>query len=132
MSFLKAIVLEKAKIFLDINEKGLRLDNEDILKAYYFQSITSDSGDLALTTWTTLKKNYFSWQNALNNNTKLSLDTLMNFMLQVALFTDQTVNYDFEKFDNDLRYGTHNKKHICKLFIDSQLQNAFEKASEFL
>ena len=123
---------ESERIFLDINEKGLRLDNEDILKAYYFQAITSDVGDLALDTWTKLKKNYFSLQRALKSTNKTSLDVLMNFMLQVSIFTDQDSSYDFEKFDNDLRYGTSNKQHICTLFTDSQLQKAFERSAEFL
>lgn len=123
---------ESEKVFLDINEKGLRLDNEDILKAYYFQSITSETGDLALTTWTQLKKNYFGLQEVLNVSNKITLDVWMNFMLQVSLFTDQEAEYDFDKFDNELRYGTTDKKHICQLFIDSELQAAFEKASDFL
>lgn len=123
---------ESERVFLDINEKGLRLDNEDILKAYYFQAITGDAGDLALNTWTKLKKNYFALQKELKTTTKTSLDVLMNFMLQVSLFTDQKCSYDFEKFDNDLRYGSTNKKHICRLFTDSQLQTAFEKSAELL
>ena len=53
-------------------------------------------------------------------------------MLQVSLFTDQENEYDFDKFDNELRYGTTDKKHICQLFIDSELQAAFEKTSNFL
>ena len=64
---------ESEKVFLDINEKGLRLDNEDILKAYYFQSIASDTGDLALETWTQLKKNYFGLQEVLKNSNKIKI-----------------------------------------------------------
>ncbi len=123
---------ESEKVFLDINEKGLRLDNEDILKAYYFQSITSETDDLALNTWTQLKKNYFELQEVLKNSNKITLDVWMNFMLQVSLFTDQDNDYDFDKFDNELRYGTNDKKHICQLFTDSELQTAFERASDFL
>ncbi len=123
---------ESEKVFLDINEKGLRLDNEDILKAYYFQSITSESGDLALNTWIKLKKNYFGLQEILKNSNKITLDVWMNFMLQVSLFTDQENEYEFDKFDNELRYGTNDKRHICQLFTDSELQMAFERASEFL
>ncbi len=122
---------ESEKVFLDINEKGLRLDNEDILKAYYFQSITSKTGDLALVTWTQLKKNYFGLQETLNVGNKITLDIWMNFILQISLFTDQETEYDFDKFDSELRYGATDKKHICQLFTDSELQAAFEKASDF-
>lgn len=53
---------ESEKIFLNINEKGMRLDNEDIFKAYYFQSITDDNGAEILKIWTQLKESFFDFK----------------------------------------------------------------------
>ena len=109
---------ESEKVFLDINEKGLRLDNEDILKAYYFQSISAEKGKEALDTWTSLKKAYFEIRETLGSE-KISLEAYVNYALQTDLLM-QNPEFGFAKFDDDLRYeGTDGKKHICQLFSDT-------------
>lgn len=122
---------ESEKVFLDINEKGLRLDNEDILKAYYFQSISAEKGKEALDTWTSLKKAYFEIRETLGSE-KISLEAYVNYALQTDLLM-QNPEFGFAKFDDDLRYeGTDGKKHICQLFSDTQLHFAIKAVAEFL
>ena len=122
---------ESEKIFLDINEKGLGLDNEDILKAYFFRSVSSEHGDQALKTWSALKENFFNFKKALCCSEKTSLEMIVNFSLQTALLSEES-SYDFDKFTSDLRYVAKEKKHVCELFIDSELQQAIENTSKFL
>ena len=76
---------------MDINEKGLRLDNEDILKAYYFQAISSEKGKEALETWTALKKSYFEISETLGSE-KISLESYVNYAFQIDLLMQ---NSDF-------------------------------------
>lgn len=122
---------ESEKVFLDINEKGLRLDNEDILKAYYFQSISTEKGKEALDTWTALKKAYFEIRETLGSE-KISLEAYVNYALQIELLM-QNPKLDFAKFDDDLRYkGADGKKHICQLFFDTQLHFSMKAVEEFL
>ena len=122
---------ESEKVFLDINEKGLRLDNEDILKAYYFQSISTEKGKGALDTWTALKKAYFEIRETLGSE-KISLEAYVNYALQIELLM-QNPKLDFAKFDDDLRYkGADGKKHICQLFFDTQLHFSMKAVEEFL
>ena len=78
---------ESEKVFLNINEKGLRLDNEDILKAYYFQSITDNNGPEILKTWTQLKETFFGFQASLQSS-KIPLETFVNYTLQTELLID--------------------------------------------
>lgn len=123
---------ESEKVFLDINEKGLRLDNEDILKAYYFQSISTSTGTESLKTWQRLKENYFNFSSSLNNN-KIPLETFVNYALQIELLSQEQDNsWDYSKFDDDLRYkDTNGKKHICELFIDTNLHDSIKLITEF-
>lgn len=122
---------ESEKVFLDINEKGLRLDNEDILKAYYFQSISTEKGKDALDTWTALKKAYFEIRETLSSE-KISLEAYVNYALQIDLLMENP-ELGFAKFDDDLRYkGADGKKHICQLFSDTQLHSAIKSVAEFL
>lgn len=121
---------ESEKIFLDINEKGLGLDDEDILKAYFFRSVSSEYGDQALKTWSELKENFFRFKKALCCSEKTSLEMLVNFSLQTSLLSEEC-NYDFDKFTSDLRYVAKEKKHICELFTDSELQKAIQNTSSF-
>lgn len=122
---------ESEKVFLDINEKGLRLDNEDILKAYYFQSISTEKGKEALNRWTALKKAYFEIRETLGSE-KISLEAYVNYALQTDLLM-QNPEFGFSKFDDDLRYkGPDGKKHICQLFSDTQLHSAIKAVAEFL
>ena len=121
---------ESEKNFLNINEKGLRLDNEDILKAYYFQSITDDNGAEILKIWAQLKESFFDFQNSLQSS-KIPLETFVNYALQTELLMkDNTLNY--AKFDDDLRYKQQDgKKHICQLFTDTDLRRSIEWTAEF-
>lgn len=121
---------ESEKVFLNINEKGLRLDNEDILKAYYFQSITDNNGPEILKTWTQLKETFFGFQASLQSS-KIPLETFVNYTLQTELLMkDRTLNY--AKFDDDLRYKEQDgKKHICQLFTDTDLRRSIEWTAEF-
>lgn len=122
---------ESEKVFLDINEKGLRLDNEDILKAYYFQSISSETGKEALDTWTSLKKAYFKVSATLNSE-KMPLETFVNYALQTDLIM-QNPDFSYSRFDDELRYkGPDGKKHICQLFSDTRLHYAIQLVSNFL
>ncbi len=82
---------ESEKIFLDINEKGLRLDNEDILKAYYFQSVSDANGQEVLAVWTRLKKSFFDFQTSLQGN-KILLETFVNYALQ-KLYNQPTTTF---------------------------------------
>ena len=122
---------ESEKIFLDINEKGLGLDSEDILKAYFFRFVSSEHGDEALTTWTSLKENFFKFKKALGCSEKITLELLVNFSLQTALLSEDEC-FDYDKFTSDLRYISKEKKHICELFINSELQKSIIRTAEFL
>lgn len=122
---------ESEKVFLDINEKGLRLDNEDILKAYYFQAISSEKGKEALETWTALKKSYFEISETLGSE-KISLESYVNYAFQIDLLM-QNSDFNYSKFDDDLRYkGSEGKIHICQLFSDTQLHSALKDIAMFL
>lgn len=117
---------ESERVFLDINEKGLRLDNEDILKAYYFQIVSDDAGVEALTTWQALKESFFNLKEELSIN-KIPLEAFVNYALQTELLMSGTV-HDYTKFDNDLRYkDSIGKKHICELFTDTHLHSSMQR-----
>ena len=122
---------ESEKVFLDINEKGLPLDNQDILKAYYFQAISSEKGKEALETWTALKKSYFEISETLGSE-KISLESYVNYAFQIDLLM-QNSDFNYSKFDDDLRYkGSEGKIHICQLFSDTQLHSAIKDIAMFL
>ena len=118
-------VYESERVFLDINEKGLRLDNEDILKAYYFQRVPTQYGSEALETWKQLKKSYCNLKPTISK--KIPLETFVNIALQTELLmTDSSLEYN--KFDSELRYKEPNgKKHISELFIPTELHNTIKR-----
>lgn len=121
---------ESEKIFLDINEKGLRLDNEDILKAYYFQSATDGNGQDVLVSWTQLKESFFDFQTSLHSN-KTPLETFVNYTLQTELFMKED-SWNYLKFDDELRYkDQYGKKHICQLLTDTDLYRSIVWTSAF-
>ena len=121
---------ESERVFLDINEKGLRLDNEDILKAYYFQIVSGDTGVEALNTWQSLKEAYFAFRDELSLN-KIPFEGFVNYALQIELLVSGTVQ-EYNKFDNDLRYkDVIGKKHICELFADTHLHNSMKRVVSF-
>ena len=123
---------ESEKVFLDINEKGLRLDNEDILKAYYFQSLSNVEGNEALTTWTNLKKAFFEFRETLHSG-KIPLEAYVNYALQTDLLMTYPTRFDYAKFDDDLRYREANGKiHICQLFSDTRLHGSIKAVANFL
>ena len=112
------------RVFLDINEKGLRLDDEDILKAYYFQIVPEQCGDEALKTWKALKKAYFNLKASIKK--KLSLETFVSIALQTELLMENS-SLEFSRFDSELRYKEQNgKKHICELFIPTRLHETMQ------
>ena len=122
---------EGEKIFLDVNEKGLRLDNEDILKAYYFKSVSTDNGTEALETWQKLKENYFNLQSELKSS-KIPLETYTNYALQTELVTKDPVNFHYSDFDNNLRYKAQNGKlHICQFLSNTALDEAIKHVADF-
>lgn len=121
---------ESERVFLDINEKGLRLDNEDILKAYYFQSASGINGMEALETWKKLKENYFSLKECIGTK-GIPIETYVNYALQIQLLTTNE-ELIYKNFDSDLRYKEKNgKKHICLLFTDTELHDSMKKIVDF-
>lgn len=118
-------VYESERVFLDINEKGLRLDNEDILKAYYFQRVPTQYGTEALETWKQLKKSYYDLQPSITK--KIPLETFISIALQTELLMTNS-SLEYSKFDSELRYKEQSgKKHICELFVPSELHNTMKK-----
>lgn len=118
-------VYESERIFLDINEKGLRLDNEDILKAYYFQRVPTQYGAEALETWKQLKKSYCDLQPTITK--RIPLETFVSIALQTELLMTNP-SLEYSKFDSELRYKEQSgKKHICELFVPTDLHNTMKK-----
>lgn len=116
---------ESERVFLDINEKGLQLDNEDTLKAYYFKTVSDENGKEALEIWQSLKEAYYNIKEVLDN-TKIPLVTFVNYAFQTDLLMSDG-SWDYSKFDSDLRYKDKSgKKHICELYIDTNLHNSMQ------
>ena len=123
---------ESERIFLDLNEKGLRLDNEDILKAYYFQRVDSRNGTEALEVWKNLKTNFFNIKEELELEDTIKIETIVNFALQADLLTKKD-GYLYKGFDRNLRYKDGpEKQHICELFIATELHKSMNSIVLFL
>ena len=121
---------ESERVFLDINEKGLQLDNEDTLKAYYFKTVSDENGKEALEIWQSLKEAYYNIKEVLGK-TKIPLETFVNFAIQTDLLMADS-SLDYHRFDSDLRYKDKNgKKHICELYIDTDLHNSMKLVVQF-
>ena len=123
---------ESERIFLDLNEKGLQLDNEDILKAYYFQRIDSRNGNDALDVWKNLKSRFFDLKEELELEETIKLETIVNFSLQAKLLTIED-GFVYKEFDKNLRYKDKSgKSHICELFVATELHNSMKSIVLFL
>lgn len=117
-------------VFLDINEKGLKLDDEDILKAYYFKISPSGKSKEVLETWQSIKSNYFHMQETVNAK-KMKLENFANYFLRTKIIT-KNIKYKFNDFDDKLRCKKEGKKHICSLYNSTDLHNVMKSLSDFL
>lgn len=107
------------------------MDNEDILKAYYFQSVSDANGQEVLAVWTRLKKSFFDFQTSLQGN-KILLETFVNYALQTELLMQNKKTWNYSKFDDELRYkDSDGKKHICQLFTDTDLHRSIKWTADF-
>ena len=124
--------IDGERVFLDVNEKGLKLDDEDILKGYYFKRTSEGNNQNILEAWQNLKTNYFLFDESLNINLNFDLSFFANYFLEICLTTDYS-KYSPEKFNDSLRYKDKQvEKHICELFNGTNLHKKMLNLCDFM
>lgn len=122
---------EGERVFLDVNEKGLKLDDEDILKAHYFKCISKRFGNIALDNWKEIKTNYFKLKPSISEK-KITLSFLANYFLEISL-TSNDNSFDPYDFDDKFRYKKDSvNQHICELFTGNDLYNTMLSLASFI